>query len=148
MTICNRHTGLSRVLLSGADLTIVDPVGDTALHYAARRGDPEILQSMLEHGACVDARSTPRLCTPLMSAVMKAHRNENGLNSQLTIEKLIAANSDLNAVDENGITVLMMAVGVLAELWDSDVVPNCETRRVITSVSISLIEAGQTFCLH
>ena len=97
---------------------------------------------MLEHGACVDAR-TPRLCTPLMAAVMKAHRNENSQNSQLTIEKLIAANSDLNAVDEDGSTALMLAV---AELWDLDNISNCEIRRVNASVSISLIEAGQKCC--
>ena len=142
MTICNRHTDLKHVLLSGADLAFVNSDGDTALHSAACRGDPEIIQSMLEHGACVDAR-TPRLCTPLMAAVMKAHRNENGLNSQLTIEKLIAANSDLNAVDGEGNTALMLAV---LESWDVGNILNCEMRRVNVSVSISLIEAGQTSC--
>ena len=139
MTICNRYTGLSRVLHSGADLTFVNSSGDTALHYAARRGDPEIIQSMLEHGACVDARSTPRLCTPLMAAVIQAHRNENSQNSQLTIEKLIAANSDLNAVDGGGNTALMLAV---LELLDLENILNCEMRQVNASVSITLIEAG------
>ena len=109
-----------------------------------------MIQSMLEHGACVNARSTPapgmvsRLCTPLMSAVMKAHRSENGQNSQLTIEKLIAASSDLNAVDEEGKTALILAV---VESWDLDNILNCETRRVNASVSISLVDAGQKFCL-
>ena len=138
MTICNRHTGLNHVLLSGADIAFVNSDGDTALHSAACRGDPEIIQSMLEHGACVEAR-TPRLCTPLMAAVMKAHRNENSQNSQLAIEKLIAANCDLNAVDEDGNTALMLAV---LESWDFEYILNCEMRRVNASVSISLIEAG------
>ena len=119
-----------------------------------------MIQSMLEHGACVNARSTPapgmvsRLCTPLMSAVMKAHRNENSQNSQLTIEKLVAANSDLNAVDETGNTALILAV---VESWDLDnsnpgtrcaFWQNYEMRRVNVSVCITLVEAGQTFCLY
>ena len=99
---------------------------------------------MLEHGACVDAR-TPGGCTPLMSAALKAHANENRHDSQLTIEKLIAANSDLNAVDEKGNTAIMQ---IVAELWDLDNILNCEMRRVRTSVSVTLIEAGQKFCLY
>ena len=41
-------------MLVGADLTIASLKGDTALHFAARRGDPTIVQSMLEHAAFVD----------------------------------------------------------------------------------------------
>ena len=140
------------MLLTGSDLATVNSCGHTALHFAACRGDPEILQRMLEHGACVDARSTPSGCTPLMSAVMKAHLNRNSQNLQLTVEKLVAANCDLNAVDEQGNTALMLAVNcenqtVITELLNLDNILNCEMRRFRTSVSITLIEAGQTFCL-
>ena len=146
---------MKRVLLTGADFTIVEPNGDTALHRAASRGNPEIIQSMLEHGACVDAR-TPSLCTPLMAAVMNVHCNENEQDSQLAIEKLIAASSDLNQVGETGNTALILAVAELCQVdtgsgilaVDSHVVSNCEMRRMNVSVSISLIEAGQTFCLY
>ena len=132
------------VLLTGADLAFVNSSGDTALHHAACRGDPKLIQSMLEHGACVDAR-TPGGCTPLMAAALKAHANGNKHNSQLTIEKLIAANSDLNAVDEKGNTALVLAV---LEDQNAVIISNCETRRVTASISITLIEAGQTFCLY
>ena len=43
--------------LAGADLTIVNSKGETALHFAACRGDTEIVQSMLEHGAPVDQQA-------------------------------------------------------------------------------------------
>ena len=43
--------------LAGADVTIVNSNGDTAMHFAAFRGDTEIVQSMLEHGAFVDAQA-------------------------------------------------------------------------------------------
>ena len=45
------------MLLAGADLTIANSNGDTALHFAASRGDPAIVQSMLEHGAPVDQQT-------------------------------------------------------------------------------------------
>ena len=77
--------------------------------YSAALAGPQIIQSMLAHGACVDAR-TYRGRTPLISAVLNVHSNENKQNSQNTIEKLIAANSDLNAVNEDGNTALMLAV--------------------------------------
>ena len=44
-------------MLAGADLTIATSYGGRALHMAAHRGDPEIVQSMLEHGAPVDCQS-------------------------------------------------------------------------------------------
>ena len=88
-----------------------------------------------------------------MSAVMKAHLNRNSENLQLTIEKLVAANCDLNAVDEQGNTALMLAVNcenqtVITELLNLDNILNCEMRRFRSSVSITFIEAGQTFCLY
>ena len=45
-------------MLPGTDLTIATSYGGTVLHMAAYRGDPEIVQSMLEHGAPVDCQST------------------------------------------------------------------------------------------
>ena len=48
---------MKRVLLAGADLTIANSKGETALHFAASRGDPAIVQSMPEHGAPVDEQT-------------------------------------------------------------------------------------------
>ena len=46
------------MLLTGADLTIANSLGDyTALHMAAQLGGQAVMQSMLEHGAPVDQQS-------------------------------------------------------------------------------------------
>ena len=45
---------MKRVLLAGADVTIANSIGYTALHMAAQLGGQAVMQSMLEHGAPVD----------------------------------------------------------------------------------------------
>ena len=126
---------LKRVLLTGADLTIANSLGDyTALHMAAQLGDLAVMQSLLEHGAPLNAR-TPELRTPLMTATIGFPLRDTE-NMQRTTEMLIAANADLNAVDHNGQTALMMA---LCRALNSD---SNLTYLVPTSACIALIEAG------
>ena len=118
-------------MLAGADLAIASPNGNTALHHAAVRGDPAIIQSMFDHGALLDARNT-KLLTPLM-VLLISFRLENRVNMQETTEMLIAANADLNTIDEDGKSALLRAVG------DNNTV----TYHVPACVCIRLIEAGE-----
>ena len=127
----------------GADLTIASPKGETALHSAARRGNLRIVQTLLEYNASVDAQDCEQL-TPLMVAMLN-FRLQDTADMQLNIEALIAANADLNAVDQDDRSALMIAVShlnsrILGTLLD--------TFRVPASVCIALIEAGQKCHLH
>ena len=132
-----------RELLAGADLTVVNCNSYYPLHLAARRGDPTIVQSMLEHRAAVDV-VTPQLLTPLMTAVLNFHR-EDRADIQLVIKVLIAEKADLNAVDENGTTALTMAINHLVD-EDGTTALNSDNNvkyGAPASVCIALIEAGQ-----
>ena len=84
------------MLLTGADLTIADIDGETALHMAARIGDTTIIQSLLNRMA-------------------------------------IQPNADLNAVNKNDQTALLVIL--------DEMVSNKEYR-LPASVCIALIEAG------
>ena len=120
--------------MAGADLTVIDPDGFVALHRAARRGEPCVLQSLLEHGALVNVRDTQQLRTPLMAAM-------NGIvDACKMIEMLVAANADVNAVDQNNETALMIALVHVSLEYETFTVP--------ASICIALIEAGQTYRLH
>ena len=125
---------------AGADLTIVQSNGETALHSAARRGDPAIIQRFLHHSTLLDARNT-KLLTPLM-VLLLSFRLQNRADMQEATEMLIAANADLNTVDQDGESALLMAVG-LAITSDNNTV----TYRVPACVCIRLIEAGGKYCL-
>ena len=123
------------MLLSGADLTIANSKGEVALHRAAQRGDPTLVQSMLEHGAFVDVR-TLHLRTPLMVALLDFHLQDRAA-MQRTVEVLIAADADLNAVCQGGDTALTDA---MEQVVKSN---NNETYSIPALVCIMLIEAGQ-----
>ena len=65
---------MKHVLLAGADLTIANSDGITALHFATRLEDAAIVQSMLEHGAPVD-QQTANGGTALHLAVRKQRKS-------------------------------------------------------------------------
>ena len=71
--------------------------GRTALHYAALRRGPGLIQLLLDSGATVDARSDRRF-TPLMYAITTEHFNT-----------LQAAGADIRAQADDGHTVLHRA---------------------------------------
>ena len=70
--------------------------------------------------------------TPLMVAMLN-FRPDNQVDMQLTVDALIAANADLNAVAQGGRTALMMALHNFYSAED----------QTPASVCISLIEAGE-----
>lgn len=88
--------------------------GFTPLHYAAFFGQPEAAKLLIERGADLEARSTNREfaldAAPLHSAVAARERG--------TIEVLLDAGADVNAVQHGGFTPLLEA----AQTGQADVV--------------------------
>ena len=91
-----------RVLLGlGAHPNLSESDGTTALHYAAKSGNADMLDALLEHPRIiVDARDED-MVTPLMTAARSGHAN--------AIEKLAAKKADLEAQDKHSKTALMTA---------------------------------------
>src|SRR5215467_15908310 len=89
------------LLTSGEDVNAAQGDGMTALHWAARRGDAEMVSMLLAAGANV--RATTRLggYTPIIMAAELGHAP--------SIEALIAAGADPKAATATGVTTLMLA---------------------------------------
>jgi ankyrin repeat protein len=88
-------------LTSGEDVNAAQGDGMTALHWAARRGDVELVKMLLAAGANV--RATTRLAnySPLLMA--------SEVGSAGAIEALIAAGADPKGTTASGVTPLMFA---------------------------------------
>ncbi|MDF3022918.1 MAG: ankyrin-3 [Alphaproteobacteria bacterium] len=91
-----------RVLLGlGAHPNLTEADGTSALHYAAKSGNADLLDALLEHPRIiVDARDDQGI-TPLMEA------SRNGKNA--AIEKLASRGAQIEAVDDSFRTPLMLA---------------------------------------
>ena len=85
----------------GADVNSTGREGLTALHYAVRGGDLEVIRYLLEHGADVAARD-PHGLTPLLHLA----RTRAALDHLAVLELLAAYGADLDARDEAGETLL------------------------------------------
>ena len=137
-TVCTTFNLLS-IVLAGSDLTIANSEGNTPLHLAAQQGNPTLVKCLLEHGASVDV-VIPQLRTPLIAAIAN-FSTEDPADMQLVIEVLVSAQTDLNAVDEDGNTALAMAL--LSYDKTADRICEASFNIVPASVCILLIEAGQ-----
>jgi ankyrin repeat protein len=89
------------LLTSGEDVNAAQGDGMTALHWAARHGDDELVKMLLAAGANV--RATTRLgnYTPLLMASELGHAG--------AIEALVAAGADAKGTTATGVTPLMLA---------------------------------------
>jgi ankyrin repeat protein len=83
-----------------ADINATEADGTTALHRAAQFGDAELVASLLESGARVDAANRYGV-TPLQAAAVSGNPR--------VAEALLAAGADPNAVLPEGETILMTA---------------------------------------
>lgn len=89
-----------KFLTGGVDIHAKDGEGGTALHYAARAGDVEMIKLLLAAGASVKAASVTGV-TPLAVAARRAPVG--------AIAPLLAAGADIDAADDRGFTPIMAA---------------------------------------
>ena len=93
---------VEKLLASGKDANAVNPSGKwrgyTALHLAAQHDKPDVILTLLKHGANVDARNEEE-DTPLLIAVAEE-------KSDRTIETLLKGGADIDAADSIGLTAL------------------------------------------
>ena len=97
------------LLKAGADFTICDgDNGLSPLDVAARRGLPEIIKVLVEHGANVDQGNSPKngfsklIETPLIRAV--------NWNEADAVDELLACKATVDLCDSGGYTPLMIAI--------------------------------------
>jgi ankyrin repeat protein len=89
------------LLMRGEDVNAAQGDGMTALHWAARRGDPELIRMLIVAGANV--RATTRLggYTAVLMAAELGHAG--------AIEALAGAGADVKGTTANGVTAVMLA---------------------------------------
>lgn len=92
------------IIKDGADLTLKDGTGRTALMFAADRGDARIIKELLDHGAKTEERDNDGW-TALMYTV--AHRKTEHIDAART---LLQGGANASAQDNEGSTVLMWAI--------------------------------------
>lgn len=94
------RAAINGLLDRGSELDAAEADGTTALHWAARLDDLEMVEILLDAGAAVDA-PTRFGVTPLALA------SNNG--SAAMVERLLQAGADANAISREGQTPLMTA---------------------------------------
>lgn len=91
-----RFDHIQLLLASGAKLDFKDKNGNTALHHAAKKGDPNLIALFVERGANVNAVNAQGR-TPLFEAL---------LSNPVAVNLLIHLGADIDARDARGETVL------------------------------------------
>lgn len=121
-----RWGSLVELLLShGADPAVHDEDGRTALHWAARYGDVEIMTDLLQHGASVDVRMDGypghEAFRPMHFAALRGH--------EAAVRLLLAQDDAYNdEVRFNSVSPLSLAVvqeheNVVRALLEADLIP-------------------------
>lgn len=97
----DRKDAVEKLLARGADVTLTDNDGDTALHGAAEIGNVEIVRMLLAKG--VNANAKNRVGgTPLMWAAVYGQEE--------VVRELLKHGADPSLKDEDGVTALQWAV--------------------------------------
>jgi ankyrin repeat protein len=88
-----------RVLVArGLDVDAVDSYGNTPLHYAARLGRADLIATLIEAGAGVNAIHREGV-SPSRQALLSVPRSHEA------VERLIAAGADLEQRNGDGLSV-------------------------------------------
>jgi ankyrin repeat protein len=97
----DRKDAVAKLLNRGADVTLTDNDGDTALHGAAEMGNVEMARMLLAKGANVNAKNKVG-GTPLMWGAVFGHDE--------VVRELLQHGADPSLKDEDGVTALQWAV--------------------------------------
>lgn len=89
------------LIMRGEDVNAAQGDGMTALHWAARRGDPELVRMLIVAGANVHATTRLGGYTALMMAAELGHAD--------AIEALAGAGADVKGTTASGATAVMLA---------------------------------------
>ncbi len=89
-------------IFSGGDIDSRDKIGNTSLHIAAEHGAAHLVRELTRLGADIEAKNNGG-DTPLFSAL---NGNIEAKKAIATIDALVAAGADLNALNGKGQTVL------------------------------------------
>ena len=103
------NTVVKNLIAANADVNAADSEGDTVLHYAVQKGDPEIVKILISAGADIHAVTSSQ-----MTALMMATSCESPFCMDLEtkvqlVQVLLQANAAVNAQDALGNTALHYA---------------------------------------
>ncbi|KAK2587933.1 hypothetical protein KPH14_004021 [Odynerus spinipes] len=98
----NDRDKVERLLRKGVSPDTEDSAGYTALHYAARNGHNQICETLLQHGANVNAKTRCGQATALHRAATQGHDR--------VVETLLKHGADVNSKDVDGCTPLHRAL--------------------------------------
>lgn len=124
----NNNTIIEALLKQGADVNAKDDNGESALLFAAKNGQTEMVQLLLIKGANVNLK-TPKRTTALMVAVYKCHKD--------VVEVLLAQGADVNSRNRSGETALRQAIKAKSK-------PNCKKVEMYNQIIQLLKKHGAT----
>jgi hypothetical protein len=111
-SMMNRPATISLLLRYGADPSVRDFNGNTALMEAAQCGQLAVAETLLKHGVDVNCRGTrgQQSLTPLMSAFINDPSVVNPRTGRLPMMRLLLQHgADSSLKDDQGETALMLA---------------------------------------